>query len=195
MSSEEIVDAFRNVTKVYRYVDKIIIDLDKSIINSDDNSEGNGFKVLPNKFPRILKFSYNNDSNFIKTEWGEIHSIIKLYQRNADTDAYIYGVATLFDFCNNRKKQPLIVIAKYTLKTPCGIRGRTFWNYYWPIQRRSTKDFKFEQHNDYCKSEPLVKKYNIKETVFKEIDFLELSRNSNIEERILKELNLIIGID
>ena len=196
MPSEEIMDAFRKVTEVYEYVDNLIFNLDN--ICGD-----NGFEV-PNKIPRILKFSYNVDSKFINTEWGKIHSIIKLYQRSADKVAdnkykHYYAVATLFDFCYFCNK-PLIVIAKYTCDSnskPLNNNSyTTFWRYYWPIQRRISNEFKFEQHephNEYFKSKTLVKKYHIEETVFKEIDFLELCKD-NIKEAIFDELNKIQNV-
>lgn len=197
----EIADAFRKVTEVYKYVGNLFFNL-------DDNCESNGFNIpyeydRSKKFPNLLIFSYNKDeqSKFINTEWGEIHSIIKLYQRKDEQnkDEHLYGVATLFDFCDFCSK-PLLVIAKYT----CGLNSThretpsytTFWRYYWPIQRRIHNEFVFIQDTDYYKSEPLDKKYNIKKTIFKEFDLFEfLCNNTNpkesIEERIFKELNEI----
>ena len=201
MTSEEIVDAFRKVTEVYEYVDNLIFDL-------DNICEGKGFKV-PDKIPRILKFSYNVESEFIKGEWEKIHSIIKIYQPNTDKDAdktkdkHLYGVATLFDFCYFCNK-PLLVIAKYTCdanpKPQTKDSYTTFWMYYWPIQRRIHNEFDFEDHTNYFISTRKKDKYIFEKTIFKEFDLFEfLCNNTNpeetIEKRIFNELNEIQKLD
>ena len=153
-----------------------------------------------------MKVRYNKDeqSKFINTEWGEMHSIIKLYQRKEEQnkDEHLYGVATLFDFCNFCSK-PLLVIAKYTCLNCKHSETKsytTFWRYYWPIQRRIHNEFVFEDHTNYFISTTTEDKYNIKKTFFKEFDLFEfLCNNTNpeetIEKRIFYELNEIQNLE